>query len=206
MEASSGTFTPGKLKTKSKVKSQKSKVKSVARPAAVFLAACCLLPTACLLFSCGYHVAGRGDQIPKTVHTIAVVPFSNATPRYKIEQYLTRAVAHELLARTRFRVVADEAEADASLRGTVVNVFLSPIIFDPVSQRGTSVQIVTQLQVTLAERRTGQVLYQNLNFEARELYEVSVDARAYFEESEMGMGRLSRSVARNLVSAILEKF
>ncbi len=169
----------------------------------------CLLPFAvCLLpflSSCGYHVAGRGDQIPKTVHTIAVVPFTNVTPRYKIEQYLTRAVAHELLARTRFRVVADEAGADAVLRGTVVNIFVAPVIFDPASTRGTVVQIATQMQVTLAER-TGQVIYQNQNFEARERYEVAIDPKAYFEESEMGMERLSRSVARDLVSAILEKF
>src|SRR5262249_25067373 len=169
----------------------------------LLLFAVCLLP---FFSSCGYHVAGRGDQIPKTVHTIAVVPFNNVTPRYKIDQYLTRAVAHELLTRTRFRVVPDEADADAVLRGVVVNIFVFPVVIDPASTRGTVVQISTQMQVSLAERRTGQILYQNQNFEARESYEIAIDPKAYFEESEMGMERLSRSVARNLVSAILEKF
>ncbi|MBI3697413.1 MAG: hypothetical protein HY238_21585 [Acidobacteria bacterium] len=156
--------------------------------------------------SCGYHVAGRGDQIPKEVRTIAVLPFTNATSRYKIEQYLTRAVTHELIGRTRFRVVPDERDADAMLRGAVINMFLTPIIFDPASGRATTVQVITQLQVYLAERRTGKVLYQNQNYEARERYEVSIDPRAYFEESEAGLDRMSRSVARNLVSAILENF
>ena len=171
----------------------------------------CRLPLAfCLLSgflsSCGYHVAGRGDLIPKEVRTIAVLPFTNATPRYKIEQYLTRAVHHELATRARFRVTPEEGEADATLRGAVTNIFITPVIFDPASGRATSIQVITQLQATLAERRTGKVLYQNQYFEARERYEVSVDPRAYFEESEVALERMSRSVARSLVSAILEKF
>ena len=28
---------------------------------------------------CGYHLGGRGDLVPKTVQTIAVQPFGNAT-------------------------------------------------------------------------------------------------------------------------------
>jgi len=42
--------------------------------------------------------------------------------------------------------------------------------------------------------------------EARERYEVAIDPRVYFEESEIAMDRMSQAVARNLVSAILEKF
>ncbi len=165
----------------------------------------------CLAFcfscvGCGYHVAGRGDQIPKDVQTIAVVPFTNVTSRYKLEQYLTRSIGHEFLTRTRFRVIPNEQEADAVLRGAVVNIFIYPLIFDPVSGRATSAQVMVQMQVTLRDRRSGKVLYQNQNFEARERYEVAVDPKAYFEESEVGVQRLSQSVARTLVSAILEKF
>jgi len=162
----------------------------------------CLL----LLPSCGYRVAGRGDSIPKEVGTIAVLPFFNAASRYKLDQHLTRALTHEFLTRTRFRVIPEEGEADATLRGGVTNIFVTPVIFDPRSGRATSIQVIAQLQVTLAERRTGRVLYQNQNYEARERYEVAIDARAYFEESEIAMERLSQAVARSVVSAILEKF
>jgi len=164
--------------------------------------ACCLL----LATSCGYHLAGRGDHLPRDIRTIAVLPFSNATSRYKLEQYLTRAVAQEFLSRARFVAIAAEAEADATLRGGVTNLFLTPIIFDPASGRNTTVQVIAQLQVTLTERRTGKILYENQNYEARERYEVAIDPRAYFEESELALERMSRSVARSLVTAILEKF
>lgn len=167
-----------------------------------------LLPAAllALLPSCGYHVAGRGDAIPKEVHTIAVLPFFNNTARYKLDQHLTRAITHEFLVRTRFRVISEERDADATLRGGVTNIFVTPVIFDPASGRATSIQVIAQMQVTLAERRSGRVLYQNQNYEARERYEVAIDPRVYFEESEIAMDRMSQAVARNLVSAILEKF
>ena len=159
-----------------------------------------------LLAACGYHVAGKGDLLPKDIRTIAVTPFFNVTSRYKIEQYLTRSVSHEFLSRTRYKVVADESQADAVLRGGVINIYLTPIIFDPASNRASTIQAITQLQVTLTERKTGKVLYQNQNFEARQRYEISIDPKAYLEESEVGLQRLSESVARNLVSAILEQF
>lgn len=165
-----------------------------------------LLPVLLLFASCGYHIAGRGDQIPKEVRVIAVLPFFNATSRYKLEQHLTRAVAHEFVSRSRFRVAPEEGDADATLRGGVSNIYVTPVIFDPASGRAIAIQVIAQLQVTLTERRTGRILYQNQNFEARERYEVSIDPRAYFEESEIAMERMSQAVARNLVSAILEKF
>ncbi len=165
-----------------------------------------VLVLAVLLAACGYHVAGQGDLLPKDLHTIAITPFFNVTSRYKIEQYLTRSVSHEFLSRTRYKVVADESQADAVLRGGVTNIFLTPIIFDPVSGRASTIQAIVQLQVTLTDRKTSKVLYQNQNFESRQRYEISIDPKAYLEESEVGLQRLSESVARNLVSAILEQF
>jgi hypothetical protein len=58
----------------------------------------------------------------------------------------------------------------------------------------------------LHERATGKDLYSRNGVEFRERYEISVDPAAYFEESEVAMDRLSKDVARTIVSGILEKF
>ncbi len=42
--------------------------------------------------------------------------------------------------------------------------------------------------------------------EVRERYEIAIDPRAYFEESDTAIERMSREVARSIVSAVLEKF
>ena len=42
--------------------------------------------------------------------------------------------------------------------------------------------------------------------EFRQRYEISVDQRAYFDESDVAMQRLTADVARALVSSMLEAF
>ena len=41
-----------------------------------------------LLSGCGYHVAGRGDLMPKTMKTISVQPFGNRTMLYKLARFV----------------------------------------------------------------------------------------------------------------------
>ena len=163
---------------------------------------------AVLLFltSCGYHVSGKADLLPKRIRTIAVPAFGNATTKYKLSEQLTSAVTREFISRTRYRIVADPNQAEAILTGAVVNFYSYPTIFDPATGRASSVQAVVILQIALTDRSNNAVLFTRPNFEVRERYEISVDPRAYFEESDPAMERLSRDVARTVVSAILENF
>ena len=156
--------------------------------------------------SCGYHVAGTADMLPENIQTIAVPPFTNGTTEFKIEQYMTAAVVDELISRTRYRVVSDAPNADARLQGSVVGFYAVPSNYDPITQRATSVTIVANLSVTLWDSRSGQAIYQNPNLEHRGRYEVSVDPDVYFEERQAAIVRSSETMARTLVSAVLEGF
>jgi outer membrane lipopolysaccharide assembly protein LptE/RlpB len=159
-----------------------------------------------LLTSCGYHVSGRADTVPKRIRTIAIPSFGNATNNYKLSERVTSAVTREFISRSRFRVVADPNQADATLTGAVMNLLSYSTVFDPATNRASGAQIIVMLQVTLTDRSNGAVLFTRPNFEFRERYEISVDAKAYFEESDAALDRLSRDVARSLVSAVLEGF
>lgn len=161
---------------------------------------------AAFLNSCGYHVAGTADTIPKTVRTIAVPPFSNATTRYKLTDSLPNQIARELISRTRYETVHDAGAADAVLQGTVVRVDAFPTIFDPVTSRAAGVEVLVTLSVQLRERATGNLLYNQPSFVYRQRYEISTDPAVYFDESSTAFQRLSREVARAVVSALLENF
>lgn len=164
------------------------------------------MASALLLTGCGYHVAGKADLLPKTIHTIAIPAFDNITTRYKLTDRLPEAIAHEFIARTRYRIVPDATLADAVLRGSVTNYIAYPTVFDQTTGRASGLQTNVTMQVSLTERTTGKVLFSRPGFEMKQRYEISIDARAYFEESEVALDRLSRDVARDLVSAILENF
>jgi hypothetical protein len=165
-----------------------------------------LLTAALLLPSCGYHVSGHADLIPKTIHTVCIPAFKNASSRYKLTDRLPEAISREFIARTRYHIVSDCDSADAALRGTVMNYWANQTTVDPATGRATAADIHVVLNVTFTERATGKALYSNANFSVNERYEISVDPIAYFEESDAGLNRVAVQVSRQVVSAILEKF
>jgi outer membrane lipopolysaccharide assembly protein LptE/RlpB len=166
--------------------------------------ALCFSPFA--LSSCGYHVAGTTDVLPKNVKTIAIPAFGNATTRYKISGLLAAAVTREFISRTRYQIVSDTTQADAILSGAVVNFGAYPTTFDPQTGRAAGVQAIVAVQLTLRDRATNAVLFDRPRMEFRANYEISVDPKKYFDESDVAMDRLSRDVARSVVSAVLENF
>jgi outer membrane lipopolysaccharide assembly protein LptE/RlpB len=163
---------------------------------------------ACLaLSSCGYHVAGQANLVPKTIHTIAVPAFANNTVRYKLSDLLPEAVSRELIARTHYQVVNDPTQADAVLRGSVISYLAYPTLIDQATGRTSGLQINVRMEVSLVERSTNKVIYNRPNFEAHERYELSVTNNLqYFDESGAALQRLSKDLARDLVSSILENF
>jgi len=160
---------------------------------------------ACLLASCGYHLAGQADLVPKTVVTIGIPAFSNGTTRYKLSDWLPEAISKEFIARSRFRV-ANAGRADAVLRGSILTYSSNPVLFDQKTGLATSVEIHVALQVTLTERTTGKVLFTRPRLDITDSYEIPIQAGQYFDESDSALDRVSKRVAQQLVSAILNNF
>jgi hypothetical protein len=159
-----------------------------------------------MLSSCGYRIAGHSDVLPAKIRTVAVPPFGNVTTRYKLTDRLPGAISREFITRTRYQVIHDEHEADAVLRGSVLNFLSFPNVVDQVTNRSTGAQVMVFLQLSLVERETGKVLFTRNNMEFRQVYEIAIDPNAYFEESDVALERLSRDVARTVVSSVLEAF
>ena len=146
---------------------------------------------------CGYRLAGRGDLIPATVKTIAVQPFGNATPKYKLARLLPSDISREFIARTRYRLIDDANQADAVLTGTLVNFSAYPIV--SADNRGTTVQVVVNVQVKLTNRATGAVIWERSGAEYRERYEIAVDpAIARAVDAGVLSARLPRGLERAL--------
>lgn len=158
------------------------------------------------LTGCGYHVAGHANVLPKSIHTIAVTSFGNNSTRYKLSDRLAADITREFISRTKYEIVSDPNQADAVLSGAVLDYNAFPRIYNPSVGRSSSVQMSVRLNVTLTDRASGKVLYSRQNFEVNERYEISPDQSAYIEESDLALERLSRSVARSVVSGVLENF
>lgn len=186
-----------------------------------------MVVAALLLTSCGYRVAPQtisapapaaangassgkpaaASLLPANIHTIAIPAFSNATVQYRLTDRLPEAISREFIARTHYAIVTDPQQADAVLRGSVVNYVAYGILTDQATGRTSGLQVNVTMQVSLIERGTGKVIFSRPNFEMHQRYEIAVvSAKAYLEENGAAIDRLSRDVARDLVSAILENF
>src|SRR5438552_5747131 len=166
-----------------------------------------LLSVFCLLsFACGYHVAGRGDRLPPDVKTIAVPIFVNQSSRFRIEQRLAQAVTREFIERTQYRITPEPSQADGVLKGTVKDVRAGVVTFDLQTGRATALQIQVTADVQLVDLHTKKALFANPNYIFREEYQVSQSPANLFEEDQPALDRLSRDLARTLVTEILENF
>jgi hypothetical protein len=155
---------------------------------------------------CGYRAGTHSALLPPNVRTIAVPTFQNQTFRFKIEQTLTSAVIHEFNARTRYRVQSGTDGSDVILKGTVTSISSGPIVFDPGSGRTTKVLLTVGVRVSMTDSKTGKALLEPSDVVFREPYEVSTDPATYFAENEPALDRLSRAVASNIVTTVIQSF
>jgi len=167
----------------------------------LLLFAFCLLSAAC-----GYHEAGRGDRISPDVKTIAIPIFINKSPKFRIEQKLASAISREFIERTKFQITPDPAQADAVLKGTVNDVRAGVVTFDLKTGRATTLQIQVTASVELVDSHTKKVIFSNSNYIFREEYQISQSTPSLFEEDQAALDRISRDMARTLVTDILENF
>jgi len=164
------------------------------------------IPLVLLLAGCGYHLAGRSDALPKTIHVIAIPALENATTSYRIEQRLTSATVHEFLARTPYKISSNPAAGDAVLKGKVLSLEAVPLLFDTTTGRATTMLVTVRCDVTLMQTDTQKFLFHSDNFVFRNEYEISTDVKSFFEEQDPALDRLARDFAQRLVAAVTENY
>jgi hypothetical protein len=173
-----------------------------------------LFLTAAFVSGCGYHVAGRNDALPKTVHVIAMPAIENKTSSYRIEQRLTAAMIHEFLASTNYKVVSTPESGDAVLRSKVISLEAVPLLFISTpatattasTTRATTMLVTMKCEVTLTEQATEKVLFHTDNFLFRNEYELSTDVKSFFEEQDPALDRMARDFAKRLVASVIENY
>jgi outer membrane lipopolysaccharide assembly protein LptE/RlpB len=177
-----------------------------------------------LVAGCGYHLAGHGpDVLPKSIHVIAVPAMENKSSNFKIEQRLTAATIHELLAKTTYKIVSDPNAGDAVLTGKVLSVEFLPLLFQITpatattasTAQATAMMITLKCEVTLTQRENDKVLYHTDNFVFRGEYQLATsttitstkaEVETFFQEGDPALDRMSKDFAARLVAAVTENY
>jgi outer membrane lipopolysaccharide assembly protein LptE/RlpB len=159
-----------------------------------------------LLAGCGYHQVGAAAHVPAGVRTIAVPIFQSKVQGYNTETAFTQAVVRELNTRTRYRVLTGvPANADTTLRGTIVAEAVTPLTYDASSGQTSSYLVTVTADVELVGQ-DGAVLYRNDAFAWREQYQSTQDLSGFVQEDSAAVRRMARDFAEALVSEMTESF
>jgi hypothetical protein len=153
---------------------------------------------------CGYKRAGKGASLPADIKTIAVPVFQNSSLKYRVEQRFTQAVIEEILKRQRaLRITTNPEEADVVLNGDIRQFNARGLILDERGRiRVWGVRIVAS--VSLRDRRTHKILYQNQRMRFEGEYELSDDPESFFNEENPAVERIAKDFAQTVISTIME--
>jgi hypothetical protein len=166
-----------------------------------------LLWLACMnAVGCGYHVAGHSSALPSTWRTIAVPAFANKTSYYRIEQVFTEATIHELLARTKYRIIQDPDAADGVLHGEITKLETAPLLFNQQTEQVTTVLVTVHAKISLVDRVTQKTVYKNDDVVLRDEYQISSDVKQFFQEENPAVRRMAADFASRAVANLLENF
>ncbi len=163
-----------------------------------------------LLFTSGYtecyKPVGRGDALPKHIHTLAIPAFQNPSLRFKVEQRFTSAMVDEAIRRARsLHVVSTTEGADAVMLGTIKSFVWRPVLLDDFG-RARIFEITITIGLTVRDQTKNKVLFDNQNYVFRGEYEISGDPQTFFNEEGPGVDRIARDFARSVMTTILEGF
>lgn len=158
-----------------------------------------------VLSGCGYALVGRGSNVPEDVREVYLQPLENRTQRSQVEQFLTRAMADELVTRQRFAVVGSADGADAVISGSVVGFDAIPVTFDPTG-RATEYEIAITAQIAFKRTGSDQVIWSTDRYTFRESYPIDPSQPDYFDREDEAIEDATRRMAETMVSDLLEGF
>ncbi len=162
--------------------------------------------------SCGYALAGRGSFLPDTIKVIGIPEFTNKTTFYQLEQVLTDKVRSEFIGRGKYKVLPQDSDVDAVLRGDISSISIAPSVFNE-AQQATRYVITVSANIEFRDLKTDKVLWQNPAMVFREDYDVATggggtitDPSVFFGQESNALERVATDFAKTVVSAILEAF
>lgn len=164
-----------------------------------------------LLSGCGYSLAGRGNFLPDYIKVISIADFVNQSSAANVDVVVTKAVREEFQSRGgRYRIVVEEANADASVVGTILDVKPVPSSFTTQGQ-ASKYRVTVVAKVEFIDRHENKPLWSNPSVQFTEEYDVTTsltsnDINAFFGQNANAMERLAKSFARTIVTSILENF
>jgi TolB-like protein len=152
---------------------------------------------------CGYHLVGRGRNLPAMSRTIAIPEFKNETSRYQAERFVTAAIKEEFIKRSRLRLSASIDKADLVLEGGI-SAFETAPVSNTNLKAANLYEVRITINVRLIDMKKNELFYEVTGLVFRETYETA--AADFFSQETESLTKIAAKFAASAVSSILDNF
>jgi hypothetical protein len=156
--------------------------------------------------ACGYHLTGKGSNLPEHVKIIGVPAFENRTTRPELGQRITEKITQELVKRGKYKIVATDSGADAVMTGSVDGWTARPVQLGTERSEASRVAVTLRASVRFVDKVSGEPIYENDAYAFTREYDVIGDPDAYFDTELGAVDEVAQDFARAVVSACLQGF
>ncbi len=158
-----------------------------------------------LILSCGYGFAPKGDYIDKRIQNIYVESFDNKTSQASIENYIRTAFINQILLNSRFKTVASVEEADAIIKGKVVNINTSPLSYRAntlVAEERTTVVV----EINFREKESGKTIWSSKNVTGAVDYKMVNNINMFPAARKNALIKMSNDMAEKTFNMMMAGF
>ncbi|MEF3279451.1 MAG: hypothetical protein K6357_00560 [Elusimicrobiota bacterium] len=106
--------------------------------------------------------------LPQHIKSLAVLPFSNKSSIFGIEEKLTLKIIDEFLRDGQYKVVSEEI-ADGIISGEIKNYLMVPIQYDS-NMVPTVYKITINYSIKLIDRKNNSILWEENTLVANQIY------------------------------------
>lgn len=166
------------------------------------------LTAQCSLFTvfagCGYHIAGKGGNMPGNIATISIPFLKNQVQKPDVETVITTSLVDEFVKSGIVKVV--EQDADAVLNGAITGYDLTPVSFNK-NDVIQEYRLTIKLDIGLVRRSDGKVLWEGKNITDYEDFKVTTtDVNATKSAELDAIKKMAKDTARLIKERMLEDF
>ncbi len=155
------------------------------------------------LNSCGYKLAGFGNQIPPRIKTVAIPNFENKTSRDQIDQIITKAIKDEFIRRSSLDLSDRPDNADSLIEGMITRFDVTPVTFGADSSANLY-RITITIDIRFLDIDTNEVIFEGKGLTFSENYDINYEN--FFSRETETLIKIADDFASSVVTTILENF
>lgn len=153
--------------------------------------------------ACGYTFAGRGQNLPPDIKTVAVTVLKNKTSELGIENILTNRLVYEF-TRSRRLLIESQDAADVTLGGSV-----DSLKEETVSRSGSYRSLERRITITLSlslKDRNEKTIWSDTGISDHEVFKVSEDRLSTQKNRRESIEKIASRLAEKVQNRIFEGF